>query len=254
MTNKEVGLATLKCEVMELEREVVRPTEHPEWMRKEAIQSAAMAIKFVRDICDKDTVRKQLSTEVINLPTGGGMGKTLVVVINGAAGTGKDTFVEFVRAHLAQRGLVSSNHSSVGLVKEAALILGWDGEKDEQGRQFLSDLKDLSTNTYDGPMKYMTELITQLKHDVMFFHIREPLEIAKFLETHPGAISILVHRDGAQGFGNHADQNVKNHPYDYEIRNNAGLADLSVVGEEIAEHCMILHKELQEKETFNATG
>lgn len=52
MSHKKLGLATLKCEVMELEREVERPVEHLEWMRKEAVQSAAMAIKFIRDICD----------------------------------------------------------------------------------------------------------------------------------------------------------------------------------------------------------
>lgn len=47
------GLYTLKCEVMELEREVIRRNFDPSAMKKEAIQVAAMAIKFLRDCVDK---------------------------------------------------------------------------------------------------------------------------------------------------------------------------------------------------------
>jgi hypothetical protein len=50
MTTAELGLATIKCELAELEREVLRPQRHDEWLRKEAIQVAAMAVKFLRDI------------------------------------------------------------------------------------------------------------------------------------------------------------------------------------------------------------
>lgn len=51
MTHPKVGLLTIKCEVTELEREVERPVIHPAWMKKECIQSAAMCVKFLRDIC-----------------------------------------------------------------------------------------------------------------------------------------------------------------------------------------------------------
>jgi hypothetical protein len=51
MVNAKVGLLTLKCEVMELEREVERPQQHPDKMRMEAIQVCAMSLKFLRDIC-----------------------------------------------------------------------------------------------------------------------------------------------------------------------------------------------------------
>lgn len=45
------GLCTMKCEVAELEREVMRANKNPEAMREEAIQVAAMALKFLRDCC-----------------------------------------------------------------------------------------------------------------------------------------------------------------------------------------------------------
>lgn len=51
MAEKVEGLYTLKCEVMELTREVHRGKHDPAAMRKEAIQVAAMAIKFLRDCC-----------------------------------------------------------------------------------------------------------------------------------------------------------------------------------------------------------
>lgn len=46
------GLHTLKCEIAELEREVMRANFNKHAMIKEAIQVSAMAIKFLRDCCD----------------------------------------------------------------------------------------------------------------------------------------------------------------------------------------------------------
>ena len=54
MVEAITGLNTIKCEVMELEREVCREfktKDHKNRMQKEAIQVAAMAVKFLRDIC-----------------------------------------------------------------------------------------------------------------------------------------------------------------------------------------------------------
>ena len=88
---------------------------------------------------------------------------TRAIVINGAGGTGKDSFVLAAVRYLAELGYTASNYSSVDQVKAAALYLGWDGVKDEKGRQFLSDLKDLATRNYDGPMLYMADLDAQAR-------------------------------------------------------------------------------------------
>jgi hypothetical protein len=53
MATAKLGLATIKCELAELEREVLRPKRNEEWMRKEAIQCAAMCVKLLRDVCNK---------------------------------------------------------------------------------------------------------------------------------------------------------------------------------------------------------
>ena len=53
MAEEREGLHTLKCEVAELEREVMKKKDDPEAMRKEAIQVAAMGLKFLRDCCNE---------------------------------------------------------------------------------------------------------------------------------------------------------------------------------------------------------
>ena len=45
------GLHTLKCEVAELEREIMRKNHDPAAMKVEAVQVAAMGLKFLRDCC-----------------------------------------------------------------------------------------------------------------------------------------------------------------------------------------------------------
>lgn len=45
------AFGTVECEVGELRKEVNRKKQRPEALHKEAIQVAAMGIKFIRDIC-----------------------------------------------------------------------------------------------------------------------------------------------------------------------------------------------------------
>ena len=54
MAEPREGFLTLKCEVTELEREVFRVNVSPEDVRREAIQCAAMCLKFLRDCCGGD--------------------------------------------------------------------------------------------------------------------------------------------------------------------------------------------------------
>ena len=45
------GLHTIKCELAELEREIMRKGFDQKALSKEAVQVAAMAVKFLRDCC-----------------------------------------------------------------------------------------------------------------------------------------------------------------------------------------------------------
>ncbi len=73
-----------------------------------------------------------------------------LVVINGYPQSGKDTFIKFCSEFTEVE-----NISTVDPAKKALMILGWDGIKTPEIRKALSDLKDLSTEFFDGLMKYI---------------------------------------------------------------------------------------------------
>lgn len=166
------------------------------------------------------------------------LGKSIKIVVNGYPLAGKDTFVDICAEILAERGYRVKKISSVDIVKDAAVLLGWDKQKDEKGRQFLSDLKDMSTANYDGPMRYMKGCMERSNphHDhVFFFHIREPEEIAKFVAEFPDTVTILMQRDSSEKHHtNTSDSKVLHYPYTYIVINNGTLAEL----EEKAETAM----------------
>jgi hypothetical protein len=150
--------------------------------------------------------------------------ETLVkVIVNGRPESGKDTFVDFCVAHLALKGVHGKKGSSVDNVKEAAMILGWDGIKDEKGRKFLSDLKDISTLFYDGSMQYMAQVMKGTTAKVIFFFIREPEEIAKFCRVYPETHTLLVTRPGALTYANTGDSRTDDYTYDEIVDNHSTL-------------------------------
>ena len=151
---------------------------------------------------------------------------TVSVVVNGPPRAGKDTFVDMCMILLRDAGFTCSKHSSVDMVKKAAELLGWDGVKDERGRQFLSDIKDLSTVAYNGPFLYMLDVVATRQHDVMFFHIREPEEISEFVRYTNG-VKVIVERPGCPTFSNHADKRVRLMTYDFDVYNDKDLNKLS---------------------------
>lgn len=160
-----------------------------------------------------------------------------VVVINGAGTSGKDTFIDKFYEVCEEAGgkYVPLRFSSVDIVKTSAKLIGWDGEKDNKGRRFLSDLKDAMTRYNDAPFKYMENKVKFYSdfskdthsHYVLFFHVREPQEIQRMVESF-NAVSLLVVRDNVliDSFTNHADKNVYRYDYDYIVHNNGTFDDL----------------------------
>jgi len=149
-----------------------------------------------------------------------------VFVINGPPRSGKDTFVDCVHHFVLLESGKSrvKNVSSVDKIKKAAAILGWDGIKDETGRKFLSDLKDLSTCAYDASFKYMSDIVLKNENDILFFHIREPAEIKRFCLCFPETQTVFINRK-TESFNNHADKNVDMYDYDYYIDNSSTLEE-----------------------------
>lgn len=152
-----------------------------------------------------------------------------IIVINGAGGVGKDTIVEMVSKYRTV-----SNIDSVAIVKKVAKELGWNGEKDEASRLFLSELKKLADRHFDHSNRY---LVNQIKtfmasdQEVAFVHIREPLLIEKFnlscaiMGLNP--INMLVTNSNVEKVtSNDSDKNVSCYEYDIYLSNDGTLEEL----------------------------
>ena len=135
-----------------------------------------------------------------------------VFIINGKAGSGKDTFVNFQKEYARDNyGIEIINISTVDKIKEAAKLLGWNEVKDNRSRKFLSDLKDLSVEYYDFPAQYCYKVVKSMPYNGwLYIHCREPQEIEKMrqhiIHYVPYCYTILLDRPGVEEVSsNHAD-------------------------------------------------
>ena len=156
-----------------------------------------------------------------------------IFIINGAAGSGKDTFVDLVILAAQPYDEVSNvvNFSSVDIIKELAKMIGWDGSKNEKDRKFLSDLKSLCKDYNDLPFKTIIHTVSEFykspDKQFLFIHIREPEEI-KRAKIAFDAKTILVKRPNVSPVeSNTSDKDVYNFEYDIIINNNGSIEDLS---------------------------
>lgn len=154
------------------------------------------------------------------------MGKK-IIIINGSGGVGKDTFVECCSKYTPVK-----NISSVDKVKEAAKILvGWSGEKDEKSRKLLVDLKRLSIEYNNYPIKYIEKEIENFKKNdnqqIMFIHIREISEIKKVKDVIDNVQTLLITSNRVKKIvTNESDANVEHYNYDYYISNDGTIEEL----------------------------
>lgn len=93
-----------------------------------------------------------------------------IVIINGIGGSGKSTFVQECIKYSDDKRRIYE-FSTVDYVKKIARVCGWNGEKEERDRKFLSDLKFALADWRDLPIKYV------------FDEIEEEIEKYKFTDT-----------------------------------------------------------------------
>jgi len=168
-----------------------------------------------------------------------------VLIINGVAKSGKDSFVDFLEKSEGVFHIVRT--STVDKVKEIAAQMGCDViNKSDADRKFLSDIKMAWTNFNDGIFKSITHMIDNefeiVKYDghfdtdeiIVTVMCREPEEIEKFVEYYGRKTckTILVERPGIAVPDNHGDQSVFDYGYDYIITNDGNLEKLETTAYE----------------------
>ena len=140
-------------------------------------------------------------------------------------GSGKDAFCNF-----CDEILPVFNVSSVDTIKQAARILGWNGEKDEQARYFLAHMKYLSSRYNNHPYEYIKGRIEEFQkdssNDIMFIHIREVEEIDKIKRGFNCQTLFIDNSNIKQITSNEADAGVYHYKYDVVIDNSGSLNDL----------------------------
>lgn len=151
--------------------------------------------------------------------------KKVAIVINGKGGVGKDTLCE-----LARGSFKIKNVSSITPIKEIAAACGWNGEKTDKARKFLSDMKRLTIEYNDYPTAWAMERYREFQdsdEEIMFLHIREPEEIQKFVSASGGKAKTLLVLGGDRmtksNYGNVSDDSVEEYNYDYYFTNDKDL-------------------------------
>lgn len=169
-----------------------------------------------------------------------------VVIINGSGGSGKDTIVELFRTYVFNDYIVG-NMSTIDKVKSIARTMGWKDEKDEEGRQFLADLKKAWTDYNNGANEEVLQNIINWEYDeqllnkevILFIHCREPEAIGWFVDQlknrNIDVCTVIVKRENIIEFFNEADKSVDNYNYDITILNNNTLEELEKVCKDFSE-------------------
>lgn len=117
--------------------------------------------------------------------------KTTVILISGRAGVGKTTVAEAMKTYLSNEvtKYVHTAHFAIG-VKMIAYLIGWDGNKDAEGRKLLQDIGNFGRE-YDKDawvnfmIKHLNETVPEELLDVVIVDDwRFPNEADYFLERH----------------------------------------------------------------------
>ena len=148
-----------------------------------------------------------------------------IVVVNGYPSSGKTEFELFVTKHIP-----TIIYSSIDPVKYyAKQYFGWNDEKTETWRRFLSDFKKFLVEEFDLIFNEVNNRVNTFyisENEIMMIDSREPKEIERFKKAFK-AKTLFIKNDRVEKIiSNNSDANVENYKYDYIIENNGTLEEL----------------------------
>lgn len=159
-----------------------------------------------------------------------------VILISGKARNGKDTVAEILEKKLKSDGkTVLTIHYSDILKFICSKYLGWDGKKDEAGRELLQHVGTDIIRAHDPDylINFVTSVINFFDWDyVIIPDCRLPDEITKIQDKGFDTIHIRVTRDSASNkLSKHAQSHITetaldDYPADAYIANDGTIGEL----------------------------
>ena len=154
-----------------------------------------------------------------------------IIIINGYGGSGKDTFVELVKQNTNCKHV--ENISSIDPIKDLAISLGWDQEKNDKNRTMLSELKRVCNFYFGTSDKYVDEKVDEFTNSsddnsdlfLLFIHVREKEEIRKYMLKYD-AITLCITRPDIEIPTNDSDRQVMDFNYKFYVNNDKDIPTL----------------------------
>lgn len=154
--------------------------------------------------------------------------RCILVLLNGRAGVGKDTFVKYCKEYAETEEIscevYNTSRSDPG--KLFLISMGWDGIKDAESRKLLKHIVDFLE--YKGLLCRRLETIIDFvkknsnsKNSIIFYHVRDPVIINKLMnkynktEVIPISLLLIRNTEGKEEPENWWD--VENYHYTMKI-------------------------------------
>lgn len=169
-----------------------------------------------------------------------------VVIINGCAGVGKDTFVNCLSKY------VPVHHISIvdGVKEVAKSEFGWTGGKTEKDRKFLNDLKRAVDEYNDGNYEMVRAAVHSYLADesldgLLCIDMREKKDIERAVEEFKAVTIYIENPNVAKVRSNQADAEASlvNTKYDHIISNDGSVEKLQAAALNVWADIEVSHDE-----------
>lgn len=165
-----------------------------------------------------------------------------VIVINGKPTSGKSTFISLCKELVDCPATLTHVYelSMVDWVKDVANYAGWHGDKTEEGRRLLADIKN-AIERYDKNIiyKHIDDDVRSYgifckmrgRESIFFINARNPSDI-RYLVKKYNAISLFIDNPNVPMVeSNPEDKGVENYRYDVTITNDGTMDELKAKAE-----------------------
>lgn len=161
-----------------------------------------------------------------------------IILISGYAGSGKDTFSEFLIKYLPD----AKKYAFADSIKEIARkYFNWDGIKDEKGRQLLIGIG--AAGREENPFIWAERVIEKIEEEKPAYAVisdwRFKNEHKKILEEFgfENVVTIRIEKDGVKPIDDISEHDLDNYPdFDFIIKNNSSLQELEKQAEKTAKY------------------